>query len=295
MITAVAGVRVGHWTDPVARTGCTVVLLPDGTVGSAEVRGGAPASRELSALEPGRTVERVDAVVLTGGSAFGLSTADGVVRWCEERGVGFPTGAGPVPIVPALGLFDLLDGDASVRPGPDAGYAACVAATAGDVELGRVGAGTGAMVRKWAGREHTRPGGLGAALLEHDGVRVAALMAVNAVGDRRVEGELRLPVPPTQGFAAPQGENTTIGLVVTDAKLTKLDCHLAAQSAHDGFARALDPAHTPGDGDAVIVCATGRNEATIGAVRAMAAYAVEQAILDALTRAVAPSAAGGAN
>jgi L-aminopeptidase/D-esterase-like protein len=289
VITAVDGVRVGHWSDPVARTGCTVALLPDGTVASAEVRGGAPASRELAALEPGRTVERLDAVVLTGGSAFGLASADGVVRWCEERGLGFPTGAGPVPIVAALGLFDLLDGDGSVRPGAEQGYRACVAANAGAVELGRVGAGTGCLVRKWEGREHTRPGGLGGAVLRHDGVTVAALVAVNAVGDRRVAGEVRLPVPPTQGFAAPAAEptNTTIGVVVTDATLSKLECHLAAQSGHDGFARALDPAHTAGDGDALVVAATGRVEAPTGVVRALTAYAVEAAILDALTRAAA--------
>lgn len=287
MITAIDGVRVGHWTDDAARTGCSVVLLPEGTVASAEVRGGAPASRELSLLEPGRTVERLDAVVLTGGSAFGLAAADGAMRWCEERGAGFPTGAGPVPIVAALALFDLLEGDGSVRPGPEAGYAACVAATAGDVELGRVGAGAGCLVRKWEGRAHARPGGLGGSVLRHDGVTVAALVAVNAVGDRPVEGELRVPVPPVEGFAAPDaaGTNTTVGVVVTDARLTKLECHLAAQSGHDGFARALDPAHTAGDGDALIVAATNQVEAPPGAVRALTAYAVEAAIVDALTRA----------
>lgn len=285
MITAVDGVRVGHWTDPVARTGCTVVLLPEGTVASAEVRGGAPASRELSLLEPGRTVERLDAVVLTGGSAFGLAAADGATRWCEERGAGFPTGAGPVPIVAALALFDLLEGDGAVRPGPQAGYDACVAATAGEVELGRVGAGTGCLVRKWEGRDQARPGGLGAAVVRHDGVVVAALLAVNAVGDRRVDGEIRVPVAPAKGFAAPEATNTTIGVVVTDAVASKLDCHLAAQAGHDGLARALDPAHTAGDGDALIVAATNQVEAPPGALRALTAYAVEAAIFDALTRA----------
>lgn len=290
VITGVEGVRVGHWTDPVARTGCTVVLFPEGTVASAEVRGGAPASRELSLLEPGRTVERLDAVVLTGGSAFGLAAADGVMRWCEERGAGFPTGAGPVPIVAALAVFDLLEGDGSVRPGPDAGYAACVAAVGGaadGVELGRVGVGTGCLVRKWEGRDGAKPGGLGAAVLRHDDLVVAAVVAVNAVGDRRVDGEVRLPVPPTQGFAADSGAatNTTVGVVTTNAKLTKIECHLAAQSGHDGLARALDPAHTAGDGDALVVAATGRVEAEVANVRSLTTYAVEQAILDALTRA----------
>lgn len=289
MITDVAGVRAGHWTEPEARTGCTVVLLPAGAVASGEVRGGAPATRELALLDPLRMVEHVDAVVLTGGSAFGLASADGVMRWCEERGVGYPTGAGPVPIVPALALFDLLEGDGSVRPGPDDGYAACVAATDGAVELGRVGAGAGCLVHKWAGREHARPGGLGSATVAAEGITVSALVAVNAVGDRLVPGEVRVPVPPTQGFAAPPGgpTNTTIGAVVTDARLTKLQCHLAAQSGHDGLARALDPVHTAGDGDALVVAATGavEHDAAAPIVRALTAYAVEAAVLDALDRA----------
>lgn len=271
------GVRVGHWTDAAARTGCTVVLLPAGTVASAEVRGGAPATRELALLEPGRTVAHVDAVLLTGGSAFGLAAADGVARWCEERGVGFATAAGPVPIVPALAVFDLLVGDARVRPGPDQGYAACVAATAGigEAATGAVGAGTGCTVGKWAGREHARPGGIGTAVVEHGELVVAALVVVNAAGDRRVDGELRVPVPPPF-------EHTTIGVVVTNARASKLDCHLAAQSGHDGFARALDPVHTAGDGDAPVVAATGRVDAPTAAVRVLAAHAVERAILHAL-------------
>ena len=288
MITDVAGVRVGHWTDPVARTGCTVVLLPAGSTASGEVRGGAPATRELDLLDPLRTVEHVDAVVLTGGSAFGLASADGVVRWCEERGLGFPTGAGPVPIVAALALFDLLDGDGAVRPGADDGYTACVAAEAGPIPLGRVGAGTGCLVAKWAGREQARPGGLGSATASAEGLTVSALVAVNAVGDRRVPGEVRLPVPPVEGFAAPASPtNTTIGVVVTDARLTKVACHLTAQSGHDGLARALDPAHTAGDGDALVVAATGAvdHHAAASIVRSLAAYAVEAAVLDALHRA----------
>lgn len=270
------GVRVGHWTDPVARTGCTVVLLPAGTVASAEVRGGAPAARELALLEPGRTVDRVDAVLLTGGSAFGLAAADGVMRWCEERGVGFVTAAGPVPIVPTLAIFDLMVGDGSVRPTADAGYAACVAATADDPTGGTIGAGTGATVGKWQGPELARPGGLGVATASHQGVVATALMVVNAAGDRRVDGELRVPVPP------PFLENTTIGVVVTNARASKLDCHLAAQSGHDGFARALDPVHTAGDGDALIVAATGQVDAPLSTLRALTAHVVERAILDAL-------------
>ncbi|OWY62487.1 peptidase S58 DmpA, partial [cyanobacterium TDX16] len=164
MITDVPGIRVGHWTDPIARTGCTVVLLPPGTAASCEVRGGAPATRELALLDPGALVPHVDAVVLSGGSAFGLATGDGVARWLEHQGRGFPTPAGPVPIVVGLSLFDLLEGDAKVRPGPEEGIAACDAAHDGAVELGQVGAGTGATVDKWRhAREQARPGGLVAA------------------------------------------------------------------------------------------------------------------------------------
>ncbi|MBO0714936.1 MAG: P1 family peptidase, partial [Acidimicrobiales bacterium] len=160
MITDVPGVLVGHWTDPVGRTGCTVVLLPEGTVASGEVRGGAPGTREWDLLHPGRLVSQVDAVVLCGGSAFGLAACDGVVRWCEEHGRGFPTPVGPVPIVVGAVLFDLGVGDPKARPGPDAGYAACATAAAGGVATGRVGAGTGATVAKWRGPEAVQPGGV---------------------------------------------------------------------------------------------------------------------------------------
>jgi L-aminopeptidase/D-esterase-like protein len=286
VITDVRGVRVGHWSHHEARTGCTVLLLPAGTVASAEVRGGAPATRELALLDPERTVERLDGVVLTGGSAFGLAAVDGVVRWCEERGIGFPTGAGVVPIVAGLGLFDLLEGDGSVRPGPAEGYAACVAATAGDVELGSVGAGTGCTVAKWAGRNRARPGGLGSSTVRHDDLVVSALVAVNSLGDRRDPDEVRIPVPPLTRFAA-EPTNTTIGVVATNARLSKLACHLGAQSAHDGLARAVDPAHTAGDGDAFVVAATGAlvDEIDPGAVRSLVAVAVERAVLDAFDRA----------
>src|SRR5438477_965707 len=161
MITDVPGVRVGHWTDPVARTGCTVALLPAGTVASGEVRGGAPATREWDLLSPERRVMHIDAVVLSGGSAFGLAAADGAMRFCAERGMGHPTAAGPVPIVVGASLFDLMVGDGGVRPGPEEGYAACVAATDGQFALGPVGAGTGATVGMWLGPDLARPGGMG--------------------------------------------------------------------------------------------------------------------------------------
>ena len=279
-VTEVLGVRVGHWSDPSARTGCTVVLFPDGTVASGEVRGGAPAEREMALLDPSRTVARIDALVLTGGSAFGLATADGVMRFCEERGMGFPTAGGAVPIVVALGLYDLAVGDGSVRPGAEEGYAACAAATGDvEVELGLIGAGTGATIAKWQGRDHARPGGLGGAALRHGDVVVAALIALNAYGDIRdpADDSPRVPLPPIETAEAAFA-NTTIGVIATNAILTKTECLLVAQSGHDGLSRALSPTHTTADGDALVAAATGLVPSEIEPVRSLAAVAVERAI-----------------
>ncbi|GAA4901076.1 hypothetical protein GCM10023223_15870 [Stackebrandtia albiflava] len=259
-----------------ARTGCTVVLFPEETTASAEVRGGAPATRELALLAPHRTVAHVDAAVLTGGSAFGLASADGVMRYCEERGRGVVTPAGPVPIVPALGLFDLTVGDASVRPGPEQGYAACLAATGEPFQAGRIGAGTGATVGKLRGPEGTRPAGLGIATVATDAAAVTAIVAVNAVGDVDHDGDgmaAVLEIPPRRQFG-----NTVIGIVVTDARLDKTGCLLVAQGSHDGLARTISPPHTTADGDAFIAAATGRREADVDVVRATAVVAVSRAI-----------------
>jgi L-aminopeptidase/D-esterase-like protein len=286
MITEVPGVRAGHWTNLEARTGCTVVLLPAGTMASGEVRGGAPGTREWDLLVPGRLMSRVDAVVLAGGSAFGLAACDGVVRWCEERGIGFPTPAGPVPIVVGAVLYDLGVGDPSVRPGPDEGYAACVAATAGALELGAVGAGAGATVGKWKGAEQARAAGVGSAARHAGQLVVAALMVVNAFGDGRdgAAGPVDWPeVAPPSPF-----ENTTIGVVATNATLDKDQCLLVAQSGHDGLARALEPAHSLFDGDALVAAAVGGVDAPLEQVRLLAAQAVEAAIGSAL-RAQAPA------
>ena len=280
----VAGVRIGHWTG--AATGVTVVLAPDGTVGSGEVRGGAPASRELALLAPGRTVARVDAVVFAGGSAFGLAAADGVMRYLAERGVGFPTAGGPVPIVPAACVFDLAEGD--VRPGAPEGYAAALAADAAEAPFaGRVGAGSGATVGKWKGREYAVAGGVGIASMPCDDAQVMALAVVNAVGDvigpdGRVLAGSTAPAG-TPGFPADRpfeeaGANTTLVVVITDARIDKTGCNLVAQSAHDGLARALAPAHTRFDGDLAIALATGRTEAHLDRVRAAAAEVVAEAI-----------------
>jgi L-aminopeptidase/D-esterase-like protein len=284
VITDVPGLRVGHWTDAEAATGCTVVLFPEGTVASGEVRGGAPATREFALLDPSRTVTRIDALLLTGGSAFGLAAADGVMRWCEERGLGFPTPAGPVPIVVALALFDLMTGDPRVRPGPDAGYAACVAAVdgAGEVPTGTVGAGTGATVaapddpgRAATLRPPREPGGIVAASVRVDDLVVAALVVVNAAGR---PGDPSTTAVTRARTARAAGQQTVIGLVATNARLDKVGCLLVAQGAHDGLARAVFPPHTSADGDAFVGAATGAVAADADTVRMLAVHVVADAI-----------------
>lgn len=288
MLTDVEGIRVGHWTHLPARTGCTVVLFPPGTTASAEVRGGAPATRELDLLAPERLVDRVDAVVLTGGSAFGLAVADGVVTWLAEADIGYPAPAGPVPIVPTLALYDLAVGDAKVRPGAKQGLAACRAATTGPIPLGTVGAGTGATVGKWRGPDSVRPGGLGSATSIAGPLVVAALVAVNASGDVTPVGAQPADGGTGGGGAAGTGPpgavpatpfgNTTIGVIATNAALDKVGCLLVAQSGHDGLARAIFPAHTRADGDALVAAATGTVEASVDHVRVLATAAVEAAV-----------------
>lgn len=274
MITDVAGVRVGHWTDEQARTGCTAILFPEGTTASGEVRGGAPATREWELLAPERTVERIDALLLCGGSAFGLAACDGAMHFCEEAGSGVPTPAGPVPIVVGAAIFDLAVGEARVRPGAAEGYAACAAAaTAEPLLTGPVGAGTGATVAKSGG--DPRRAGLGAATLRDGDLVVTAIAVVNAWGDAFDPGA---PVPLPAARAPFAGGNTTVGLVVTNARLTKLQCLRLAQSGHTGLARALEPAHTAFDGDAMVAAATGAIDADIEQVRVLAARAAEQAV-----------------
>jgi L-aminopeptidase/D-esterase-like protein len=274
----IPGVKVGHWTDAEARTGCTAILLPEGAVASGEVRGGAPVTREWALLDPQRTVANVDAVMLCGGSAFGLAAADGAVAWLEEHGRGFPTPAGRVPIVVAAALFDLDVGDPSVRPGDAEGCAACDDASVSDQLIsGPVGAGAGATVGRWRGEQ--LPGGLGVRVEHEDELLVGALVAVNAFGDLRRDGQ-RLPLPAPE--PPPFQENTTLAVVATNARLTKLECQLVSQSAHDGLARALEPVHTQFDGDASVAAATGSVDAHVERVRLLAARAVEDAVRAAL-------------
>jgi L-aminopeptidase/D-esterase-like protein len=285
LITTVPGIRVGHWTGP--DTGVTVVWAPSGTVGSGEVRGGAPATRETAILEPTRLVERVDAVVLAGGSAFGLAAADGVMRFLAERGQGFPTSAGPVPIVVAAALFDL---PVAKAPGPEEGWSAAVDAARGEPAVsGRIGAGRGATVGKWRGREYAVPGGLGTAAVRAGDATVGALVACNPAGDvigpdgRLLAGSTAPPEAPS--FPAPTPfEHTTLVVVATDARVAKAECHLLAQSAHDGLAQAIRPAHTRYDGDFAAVMATGEVDAHPDRLRVAATEAVARAVRAAVLR-----------
>jgi L-aminopeptidase/D-esterase-like protein len=280
MITRISGITVGHSTDRVGLTGCTVVLCPPGTVGSGEVRGGAPGTRETDLLRPGMLVEEVNAVLLAGGSAFGLAAAEGVVRYLEERGVGFDAEVARVPIVPAAVLFDLGVGDPAARPDAGAGYAACEAASEEVVE-GSVGAGTGATVAKVRGLSHAMKGGIGTAVAEADGVTVGALVAVNALGEIvDDDGEVLVAArggedgePPAPAFG-----NTTIGVVATNARLSKERAHLLSLAAQDGLARAIRPSHTIWDGDTVFTLATGEVDAQQAAVEELAERVVAEAI-----------------
>ena len=296
VITAVEGIRVGHSTDLRGLTGCTVVLCPPGTVGSGEVRGGAPATRETELLRPGMLVNEVHAVLLTGGSAFGLDAAAGVMRYLEERGIGFPTGVAVVPIVPGAALFDLGIGDPSARPGPSEGVAACDAATE-QVEEGTVGAGTGATVAKLLGPERQVKGGIGSALATEGSVVVGALFAVNAVGEVLGEdGEVVAGARPGEAGEEEPGQaavpwplgpvtNTIIGVVATNARLSKERAHLLAGSVHDAVSGVVRPAHTIWDGDTVFTLATGQVDAPQDLLEQMADEAVGESIRRGVLRA----------
>ncbi len=300
-ITAINGLLVGHSTDLGAATGCTVVLCPAGAVASVDVRGGAPATRETDVLRPGNLVDRVHGVLLSGGSAFGLDAAAGVMRWLEEHGHGFPVRTGVVPIVAAAALFDLALGSPDGRPDAAAGYAACKAASAEPVAEGSVGAGAGATVGKALDMERAVRGGIGtAAERTASGVTVAALMAVNAWGEvvdpdtaRVIAGpradkrgfadtiEIVRARPPLSPFTS---ENSTLGVIATNATLTKEDCARLATMGHAGMARAIRPVHTPVDGDILFALATCESAAETDLVQlgALAARAVERAVVRAV-------------
>lgn len=281
----VAGVEIGHWTDAEARTGCTVVVLPPGAVASGEVRGGAPATREFALLAPERLVAGPDAVVLTGGSAFGLAACDGVMEVLEAEGRGFPAPHGPVPIVVGMALYDLGVGDPAVRPGPAAGRAAA-ANRSPTTPTGRIGAGAGATVSKWRGRDQAAAG-LGAAVVRRGALTVAALVAANAAGDPDPGSLAEISAGTFTGWpeSAPSDAlaNTTLAVVVTNAALDKTGCFWVAQGGHDGLARSFVPAHTRIDGDAVVAAATGEVEAAVDDVRLLSMAAVAAACRNAVT------------
>lgn len=296
-ITAIEGIRVGHAHSLDGPTGCTVLLCPPGTVGGVDQRGGAPGTRETDLLRPGHLVQHVNAILLAGGSAYGLDAAGGVMRYLEERALGQPTPAGVVPIVPAAILYDLDLGDARLRPDAEMGYAACTTASADPVAEGCVGAGAGARVGTMLGLAYACKSGIGSALIDAgEGIQVGALVAVNAVGDVLDErgailAGARLP-PEGMAFAdslallraaitmnPAGGGNTVIGVVATNALLTKEETNKVAQMAHDGLARAVRPAHTLFDGDTLFGLATGTGGwANASAVGALAAEATAAAI-----------------
>ena len=274
------GVSIGHWTDGDGRTGCTVVLTPDGAMGGVDVRGAASTTLGTDALRPATLIEHVHGVLLTGGSAFGLQAAAGVLRYLEEGGVGYALGSATVPIVAGAVIFDLLVGDAMARPDGESGYAACEAA-ARESGIGAVGAGTGASVAKGGDGSQERPGGLGIASARADGALVTAVMVANSVGgiwdDERHDWVAPLTQWDHTSTLLP-GANTTIGIVVTDAELGKEQANRVATVAHDGIARAIRPAHTMYDGDTMFCLSTGNVAAAYDAVEVVAAEVVARAI-----------------
>jgi len=283
-ITDVAGIEVGHFSDTRRPTGCTVILAREGAVAGVDVRGAAPGTRETDLLSPGNLVQQVHGIMLAGGSAWGLAAAEGAMRWLEERNIGMDVRFGILPIVPAAVLFDLPMGDARVRPDAASGYAACEAASSAPPVEGNVGAGSGALVGKLFGVHRAMKGGIGTASVTVGGVTVGALIAVNALGDvidhdtaqpvagartedgtalldtRRalLRGELPKPLL--------AGTNTTLGVVATDAVLTKVQANRLANVAHDGLARAINPVHTMSDGDGMFALATQRAAPAIDAL-----------------------------
>jgi L-aminopeptidase/D-esterase-like protein len=274
------GVSIGHYTDEHGRTGCSAILIPGGAVAGVDVRGAAPGTFGTDALRPGTVIETGHAVLLTGGSLFGLAAAGGVLRYLEERGVGALFGSICIPGVSAAVIFDLLAGDPNARPDAEAGYAACEAATPTPA-IGAVGAGTGATVSKAGDGSQTRPGGIGVASAATGDTTVAAVVVANSVGgiwDDEREEWVTPPIAWDRASSLIPGTNTTIGAVVTDAALTKEQANRLATVAHDGFARAVRPAHTMYDGDTIFSLATGERAASYDAVEVLATEVVARAI-----------------
>ena len=294
-LTAIEGITVGHATDATARTGCTVILCPADAIAGVDVRGAAPGTRETETLRPGRLVSKAHAVLLTGGSAFGLDAASGVVQYLEEQDIGFPAGPVRVPIVPAAVIFDLAVGDAKVRPDREMGYQACLNATDEPVAMGAVGAGTGGTVGKAPGVTPSQ-GGVGSACKRLDsGLIVAAIVVVNALGNvvHPDTGEIIAGGKVNGGFVditgrlldanLVSGTNTTIGVVATNAALSSAETTRVAEMAHDGMARAIRPSHTMFDGDTLFTLATGAHTgSSVNTIGILAAEVVAEAIVNAV-------------
>lgn len=302
-IVDVQGIKVGHYTDKEAATGCTVVLCEDGAVAGVDVRGSAPGTRETDLLRPSNLVEKVHAVLLSGGSAFGLDAAGGVMHFLEEKGAGFQTTTVRVPIVPAAVIYDLDTGNPHIRPGIEEGYRACLAANDNAVSEGSIGAGTGATVCKLLGIERAIKGGLGTSSYKLPGeIIVAALFVVNAFGDiiDRTSGRvLACPRFPDDTHWTRTNEllarntanqdvivtNTTIGIIATNAMLNKEQVNKVASMAHDGLARAVNPSHTMYDGDTIFALSLGNKTGDISTIGAIAAEVTAEAINNAIVRA----------
>jgi L-aminopeptidase/D-esterase-like protein len=305
-ITNVQGVKVGHFTDSRRPTGCTVLLFEKGATAGVDVRGSAPGTRETDLLNPINSVQQVQAIVLAGGSAFGLDAASGVVRYLDEHRLGYAVGDIVVPIVPAAILYDLQLGDPRIRPTAESGYKACQAATTEPVVEGNVGAGAGATIGKLFGPKQAMKSGLGSASVRvgNTGIVVGAIVAVNAVGDivdpktGKIVAGARQPdgsgfmdsmarIREGYGVRADAGANTTIGVVATNVALDKVQATKVAQMAHDGLARTIYPVHTPSDGDTIFAVATGAiaARANHGSIGALAAEAMAQAVLRAVMKA----------
>lgn len=299
-IIEVPGVKVGNKQDMTALTGCTVILFEDGAVCGADVRGSAPGTRETDLLDPINLVEKVHAICLCGGSAFGLDAATGVMQYLEQKEIGLDVGVARVPIVPAAVLFDLAVGNPKVRPDKQMGFEAAAAASKEKFKTGNYGAGCGATVGKLAGMNSCMKGGLGSAVLKLDnGVAIGAIVAVNAVGSIRNPESGKMIAGPYDSknaiildsiklvgenyhSAIPSGTNTTIGVIAVNANLTKAEAKKVAQMAQDGYARTIYPSHTMNDGDTIFAAATGGIKVPVDVVGSLAAKVMEMAILDAV-------------
>jgi L-aminopeptidase/D-esterase-like protein len=300
-LTDIDGILVGHWTDSERPTGCTVVLIPGGAVAGVDVRGSAPGTRETDLLSPTCTVEAIQGIVFSGGSAFGLDAAGGVMRYLEERSCGHPTRSGVVPIVPAAVIYDLDIGEGKRRPDAEAGYQACLAARSSPVEEGSVGAGAGATIGKLLGRQRAMKGGVGSFGIQVGAFRIAALVVVNALGDvvdpdtgillagargpdgRSLADSMKTLRDPDASWSIRPLENTTIAVVATNAVFGKAAMTKIAQMSHDGLARAIRPVHLPFDGDTIFAVSTGQVPGVdLGQAGALAAEAVAHAVVRAV-------------